>query len=189
MSNGAKIRGQHALSQIIASNLKDLASWSRRRNRSGKIAHQGGDAYDRASASRATSRGGARSFRSATEMGGSQIFRQGANAQTARHCRQRTTRQLQRETATFQSVLCGEKPQIRKTSEPLQFDREDLRLVDQVQLKLQRGDLVGDGAVVRFSLGNVVVRVPVLDVPVYRRRADGRLHPQLYSVRCPLHRS
>ena len=85
-------------------------------------------------------------------MGGSQIFQQDANAQTARHCRQRTTRQLQRETATFQSILCGEKPQIRKVSEPLQLDREDLRLVDQVQLKLQRSDLVRDGAVVRLCL-------------------------------------
>ena len=54
-------------------------------------------------------------------------------------------------------------PQIRKTGEPLQLDREDLRLVDQVQLELQRGDLVGDGAVVRFSLGNIIVRVPILD--------------------------
>ena len=35
-----------------------------------------------------------------------------------------------------------EKPQIQKAGEPLQLDREDLRLVDQVQLKLQRGDLV-----------------------------------------------
>ena len=99
-------------------------------------------------------------------MGGSQIFQQDANAQTARHCRQRTTRQLQRETATFQSILCGEKPQIRKAGEPLQLDREDLRLVDQVQFKLQRGDLVSDGAVVRLRLGNIVVRVAVLDGPV-----------------------
>ena len=98
-------------------------------------------------------------------MDGSQIFQQDANAQTARHCRQRTTRQLQRETATFQSILCRENPQIRKVSEPLQLDREDLRLVDQVQLKLQRSDLVRDGAVVRLRLGNVVVRIPVLDGP------------------------
>ena len=56
-------------------------------------------------------------------------------------------------------------PQIRKTGEPLQLDREDLRLVDQVQLELQRGDLVGNGAVVRFSPGNVIVRVPILDGP------------------------
>ena len=96
-------------------------------------------------------------------MGGSQIFQQDANAQTARHCRQRTTRQLQRETATFQSILCREKPQIRKVSEPLQLDREDLRLVDQVQLKLQRGDLICNGAVVRLSPDDIVVRIAVLD--------------------------
>ena len=99
-------------------------------------------------------------------MGGSQIFQQDANAQTAWHCRQQTTRQLQRETATSQSILCGEKPQIRKVSESLQLDREDLRLVDQVQLKLQRSDLVRDGAVVRLRLGNVIVRISVLDGPV-----------------------
>ena len=62
--------------------------------------------------------------------------------------------------------FAGEKPQIRKVSEPLQLDREDLRLVDQVQLKLQRSDLVRDGAVVRLCLGDVVVRIPVLDGPV-----------------------
>lgn len=45
----------------------------------------------------------------------------------------------------------------------LQLDREDLRLIDQVQLKLQRGNLVRDGAVVRLRPGNVVVRVAVLD--------------------------
>lgn len=56
-----------------------------------------------------------------------------------------------------------EKPQIRKAGEPLQLDREDLRLVDQIQLKLQRGNLVRDGAVVRLRPGNVVVRVAVLD--------------------------
>lgn len=98
-------------------------------------------------------------------MGGSQSLRQGANAKTARHCRQRTTRQLQRETATFQSILCRETLQIRKTGEPLQLDREDLRLVDQIQLKLQRGDLVRDGAIVRLRPGNVVVRVAILDGP------------------------
>lgn len=124
------------------------------------------DAYNRASASRAASRGERPKLSICGGMGGSQIFRQNANAETARHCQQRTTRQLQRETATFQSILCGETPQIRKTGESLQLDREDLRLVDQVQLKLQRGDLVGDGAVVCLRLGNVVVRVPILDGPV-----------------------
>ena len=54
-------------------------------------------------------------------------------------------------------------PQIRKAGKPLQLDREDLRLVDQVQLKLQRGDLVGNGAVVRLGEGNVIVRVAILD--------------------------
>lgn len=47
----------------------------------------------------------------------------------------------------------------------LQLDREDLRLVDQIQLKLQRGDLVRNGAIVRLRLGDVVVRIPVLDGP------------------------
>jgi len=64
---------------------------------------------------------------------------------------------------TFQSILCREKPQIRKVSEPLQLDREDLRLVDQVQLKLQRGDLICNGAVVRLSPDDIVVRIAVLD--------------------------
>lgn len=63
-------------------------------------------------------------------------------------------------------VSFAEKPQIRKESEPLQLDQEDLRLVDQVQFKLQRGDLVSDGAVVRLRPGDVVVRIPVLDGPV-----------------------
>lgn len=124
------------------------------------------DAYDRASASRAASRRGRPKLSICSGMGGSQDLRQDANAKTARHYRQRTTRQLQRETATFQSILCGEMPQIRKTGEPLQLDREDLRLVDQIQLKLQRGDLVGDGAVIRLRPGNVVVRIAILDGPV-----------------------
>ena len=58
-----------------------------------------------------------------------------------------------------------EKPQIRKAGEPLQLDREDLRLVDQIKLKLQRGDLIRDGAVVRLRLDDVVVRIPILDRP------------------------
>lgn len=99
-------------------------------------------------------------------MGGSRDSRQDANAQTAWHCRQQTTRQLQRETATFQSILCGEKPQIRKAGEPLQLDREDLRLVDQIQLKLQRGDLVRNGAIVRLRPSDIVVRVAILNGPV-----------------------
>lgn len=106
---------------------------------------------------------GARSFRSAAKWVKAGASGKTPTLKTARHCRQRTTRQLQRETATFQSILCGERPQIRKAGEPLQLDREDLRLVDQIQLKLQRGNLVRDGAVVRLRPGNVVVRVAVLD--------------------------
>ena len=67
------------------------------------------------------------------------------------------------------------KPQIRKASEPLQLDREDLRLVDQIQLKLQRGDLVRDGA---RNLG-VAVELHGVDSAALRLGAQSPTYPNI----------
>lgn len=121
------------------------------------------DACDRASASRASSRGRAHEAFDLQRSGGRSC--ELPNGCQRLNCTALPTTDYPTTSTRNRNdshVLEG------KAADPenlasLQLDREDLRLVDEVELELKRCDIVGDSAVVRFGPGYVVVRIAVLD--------------------------